>query len=128
MNHTPTIAVVDDDDGVRISLSSLLRSLGYEVRAYGSGPDFLNDRGAGDPDCMITDVQMAPMTGDQLQAELIAAGRRFPLIFMTAFPTEAARLRLLALGACAYLDKPVDGEAMARCVADALRHGRDATS
>jgi FixJ family two-component response regulator len=128
MNHIPTIAVVDDDDGVRISLSSLLRSLGYEVRAYGSGPDFLNDRGAGDPDCMITDVQMAPMTGDQLQAELIAAGRRFPLIFMTAFPTEAARLRLLALGACAYLDKPVDGEAMARCVADALRHGRDATN
>lgn len=122
MNHIPTIAVVDDDDGVRIALSSLLRSLGYEVRAYGSAPEFLNDPRAGDPDCMITDVQMAPMTGDQLQAALIAAGRRFPLIFMTAFPTEAARQRLLALGACAYLDKPVDGEAMARCVADAL-HG-----
>ena len=43
MNHIPTIAVVDDDDGVRIALSSLLRSLGYEVRAYGSGPEFLND-------------------------------------------------------------------------------------
>lgn len=122
MNHTPTIAVVDDDDGVRIALCSLLRSLGYEVRAYGSGPEFLNDPQDGDPDCMITDVQMSPMTGDQLQAELIATGRRFPLIFMTAFPTEAARQRLLALGACAYLDKPVDGEAMARCVADAL-HG-----
>lgn len=121
MNHIPTIAVVDDDDGVRIALSSLLRSLGYEVRAYGSGPEFLNDAHAREPDCMITDVQMSPMTGDQLQAELIAAGRRFPLIFMTAFPTEAAKQRLLALGACAYLDKPVDGEAMARCVAHALQ-------
>lgn len=121
MNHTPTIAVVDDDDGVRIALCSLLRSLGYEVRAYGSGPEFLNDPRGSDPDCMITDVQMSPMTGDQLQAELIASGRRFPLIFMTAFPTEAARQRLLALGACAYLDKPVDGEAMAQCVADALQ-------
>lgn len=121
MNHIPTIAVVDDDDGVRIALSSLLRSLGYEVRAYGSGPEFLNDAHAQEPDCMITDVQMSPMTGDQLQAELIAAGRRFPLIFMTAFPTEAAKRRLLALGACAYLDKPVDGEAMARCVAHALQ-------
>jgi FixJ family two-component response regulator len=121
MNHTPTIAIVDDDDGVRTALSSLLRSLGYEVRAYCSGPEFLNDARAGEPDCMITDVQMAPMTGDQLQAALIAAGRRFPLIFMTAFPTEAARQRLLALGACAYLDKPVDGAAMARCVADALQ-------
>jgi len=66
------------------------------------------------------------MTGDQLQAELIAAGRRFPLIFMTAFPTEAARQRLLALGACAYLDKPVDGEAMARCVAHALQGAQSA--
>ena len=126
MNHTPTIAVVDDDNGVRMSLSSLLRSLGYEVRAYGSGPEFLDDQAAGDPDCMITDVQMAPMTGDQLQGTLIAAGRRFPLIFMTAFPTEAARQRLLGLGACAYLDKPVDGEAMARCVAEALRRGQAA--
>ena len=121
MNHTPTIAVVDDDDGVRIALCSLLRSLGYEVRAYGSVPEFLNDPRIGEPDCMITDVQMSPMSGDQLQAALIAAGRRIPLIFMTAFPTEAARRRLLALGACAYLDKPVDGEAMARCVADALQ-------
>ena len=126
MNHTPTIAVVDDDNGVRMSLSSLLRSLGYEVRAYGSGPEFLDVQAAGDPDCLITDVQMAPMTGDQLQGALIAAGRRFPLIFMTAFPTEAARQRLLGLGACAYLDKPVDGEAMARCVAEALRRGQAA--
>ncbi|MGE8706267.1 MAG: response regulator transcription factor [Achromobacter sp.] len=126
MNHTPTIAVVDDDDGVRIALCSLLRSLGYEVRPYGSGPEFLNDARGSDPDCMITDVQMSPMTGDQLQAELIAAGRRFPLIFMTAFPTEAARQRLLALGACAYLDKPVDGEAMARCVAHALQGAQSA--
>ncbi|QEI06852.1 response regulator [Pigmentiphaga aceris] len=126
MVPTPTIAVVDDDEGVRVSLCSLIRSLGYEVRAYASATAFLDDQGAGDPDCMVTDVQMSPMTGDQLQARLIASGRLFPMIFMTAFPTDAVRNRVMSLGACAYLDKPVDGDAMAGCLAAALHQGRAA--
>ena len=99
-----------------------MRSLRYEVRSYGSAPEFLNDRKIGDPDCMITDIQMPQMTGDQLQAELIAAGRKFPMIFMTAFSTEATRARVMAAGACAYLDKPADGDTIARCLAAALKN------
>jgi FixJ family two-component response regulator len=116
MSNTHTIAIVDDDDGVRGSLTNLLRSLGYEVRGYSSALEFLDDRTAGDPGCMITDVQMPGMTGDQLQAKLIAAGRLFPTIFMTAFPTEATRARVMAAGAIAYLDKPADGDAIVRCL------------
>jgi len=67
------IAIVDDDDGVRQSLSSLVRALGYEVRTYACAADFLAD--AGDPpDCLLTDIQMPQMDGDQLQAELLARG------------------------------------------------------
>ncbi|AMJ61014.1 response regulator transcription factor [Bosea sp. PAMC 26642] len=124
MTGSPTIAIIDDDDGVRTSLASLVRSLGYDVRSYASAPAFLNDREIGDPDCMISDIQMPQMTGDELQAELIAAGRSFPMIFMTAFPTEATRSRVMAAGACAYLDKPADGDAIARYLAAALDHSR----
>ena len=120
MNHVPTIAIVDDDDGVRTSLSSLVRSLGYQVRAYASAPAFLATLGEGDPDCLVSDIQMSPMTGEELQAALIAAERHFPMIFMTAFSTDAIRARMLAAGACAWLEKPVDGDIMARCLADAL--------
>ncbi|WP_437361297.1 response regulator transcription factor [Inquilinus limosus] len=119
MTRTPTIAIVDDDDEIRRSLSSLIRSLGYAVRTYGSGVEFLRDQ-QGDPDCMIADIQMPQMTGDQLQAELIATGRSFPMIFMTAFPTDALRSRVMAAGACAFLDKPHDGETISRCLAAAL--------
>jgi FixJ family two-component response regulator len=117
MDKTATIAIVDDDEGVRSSLTSLLRSLGYEVRSYSSAQDFLDDHKAGDPACMITDIQMPNMTGDQLQAELIASGRSVPMIFMTAFPTEVTRARVMAAGALAYLDKPADDDAIARCLA-----------
>ena len=43
MAKTPVIAIVDDDEGVRTSLASLVRSLGYEARTYGSGGDFLRE-------------------------------------------------------------------------------------
>lgn len=64
MHHTPIIAIVDDDHGVRTSLSNLIRSFGYKVRSYGSALDFLSDTTSCDPDCMVTDIQMPGMTGD----------------------------------------------------------------
>lgn len=123
MNPAPTIAIVDDDDGVRTSLSSLVRSLGHEVRTYGSAVEFLADADAANPECLITDMQMPRMTGAQLLDALVAAGRRFPVIVMTAYPSEATRDRVLAGGAFAYLVKPIDGPTLARCIAAALARG-----
>ena len=118
MVQPPIVAIVDDDEGVRTSLASLVRSLGYDVRTYGSGGDFLQD--SLDPSCMIADVQMPVMTGDELQARLVASGRRFPIIFMTAFPTETVRKRVMAAGAHCYLNKPSGGDEIIRCLEEAL--------
>lgn len=123
MNPAPTIAIVDDDEGVRTSLSSLVRSLGHEVRTYGSAVAFLADADAGDPGCLITDMQMPRMTGAQLLDALAEAGRRFPVIVMTAYPSDTTRDRVLASGAFAYLVKPMDGPTLARCIVAALERG-----
>jgi FixJ family two-component response regulator len=120
MAGPPVIAIVDDDEGVRASLASLVRSLGYEARTYGSGIDFLQDSPDEDPACMIADIQMPRMTGDELHAELIAAGRSFPVIFMTAFPTEPVRQRVMAAGAHCCLGKPTEGDEIIRCLENAL--------
>ena len=120
MAKTPVIAIVDDDEGVRTSLASLVRSLGYEARTYASGGDYLKEPAGDDPACMIADVQMPVMAGDELQARLVAAGRRFPIIFMTAFPTEPIRQRVMAAGAHCYLGKPTGGEEIIRCLQEAL--------
>src|SRR5690242_6008835 len=109
MKHASMIAILDDDEGVRTSLSSLVRSLGHDVCTYASAAAFLANADAGDPDCLITDVQMPGMSGAQLLEALAMAGRRFPVIVMTAFPSDATRQRVLAAGALAYLIKPVEG-------------------
>ncbi|QOG20722.1 MULTISPECIES: response regulator transcription factor [Bradyrhizobium] len=125
MAKNPVIAIVDDDEGVRTSLASLVRSLGYEAHAYESGVDFLQHAPGDDPACMIADIQMPVITGDELQAQLIASGRRFPIIFMTAFPSENVRQRVMAAGAHCYLGKPSSGDEIIRCLEDALA-GHDA--
>ena len=117
MTRTLNVAIVDDDDGVRASLSSLVRSLGHRVRDYGSAAAFLDALPSHAPDCLISDVQMPQMTGEQLQAELAAGGYPFAMVFMTGFPTPDIRRRVLAAGACAYLDKPIDAAAIADCLA-----------
>jgi FixJ family two-component response regulator len=120
MSDEPVIAIVDDDEAVRSSLASLVRSLGYRARTYGSGPDFLRDHLDQEPACMISDIQMPVMTGDELQASLLSAGRRFPIIFLTAFPTEAVKRRVLEAGAHCFLNKPPDGDTIVRCIEEAL--------
>jgi FixJ family two-component response regulator len=117
---TLAIAIVDDDEAVRTTLASLVRSLGYEARTYRSGADFLQERRDEDPACMIADIQMPVMTGDELQARLVEAGRSFPIIFMTAFPTEPVRRRVLEAGAHCYLSKPTGGDEIIRCLEEAL--------
>ncbi|MCW2024347.1 UNVERIFIED_ORG: FixJ family two-component response regulator [Bradyrhizobium japonicum] len=111
---------MDDDEGVRTSLASLVRSIGYEAQAYESGMDFLRQAPGDDPACMIADVQMPVITGDELQAQLIASGRRFPIIFMTAFPSESVRRRVMAAGAHCYLGKPSSGDEIIRYLEEAL--------
>jgi FixJ family two-component response regulator len=120
MAKAPVIAIVDDEQAVRASLASLVRSLGYEVRTYESGDDFLRAAPGEDPACMITDVQMPVMTGDELQARLVAAGRSFPIIFMTGFPSDPVRQRVMAAGAHCYLTKPPCAEEIIRCLDQAL--------
>ncbi len=120
MNPVPLIAVVDDDEAVRGALSSLLRSLGYAVRCYGSPAEFLAEERPEPPACLILDVQMPGMSGPELQAKLLGSGRSIPIIFMTAFPTEAVRRQVMDAGARAYLDKPVDGDTIADHLAATL--------
>src|SRR3954454_17508553 len=106
MSEAPIIAIVDDDEAVRVATASLVRSIGYTARTYASGKDFLRSCAQEEPSCLISDVQMPEMSGPELQDELTAAGRRMPIIFITAFPDEALRRRVLAAGASCFLSKP----------------------
>lgn len=120
MTPPSIIAVVDDDEAIRVALRSLLRSLGYEVRLFEDAPSFLADARMNPPDCVLTDIQMPGMNGLDLQREVRRTMPRLPVIVITAFPEEAIRRQALADGALGFLSKPFDAAAIIRCLSEAL--------
>jgi len=114
------ISIVDDDESVRETTSSLIRSLGFYASAFASAEEFLLSERLSDTACLITDLQMQGMSGVELQSRLLAEGRQMPIIFMTAFPEERVRKNVLDAGAIGFLSKPFDEECLIDCLDRAL--------
>lgn len=113
------ISIVDDDESVRESTKTLVRSFGYAARAFASAEEFLgSDIEA--TRCLILDVHMKGLSGIDLQRRLIAEGRATRVIFMTAFPDERIRAAALNAGAIAFLSKPFSDERLWSCIGAAL--------
>jgi FixJ family two-component response regulator len=124
MSQIPLISVVDDDEGLREALQSLLRSVGLRVAVFASAEDFWHSGPLHDTACLIVDVRMPRMSGLELQQQLITAHRTIPIIFITAHGNADARARALSAGAVAFLDKPFNDEVLLRAVQAALHGGR----
>lgn len=121
MSKVTVISIVDDDECVREATDCLVRSLGYAAVSFASAEDFLASECLHDTDCLITDVQMPGMSGVELHSRLLADGHRTPVIFITAFPDETVRERVLEAGACGYLGKPFKEESLIDCLDAALK-------
>ena len=124
MSKTPMITIVDDDEAVRESTKSLVRSLGYNAYAFASAEEFLDSK-LDDCSCLILDVQMKGISGVELQSRLVAQGRRTPIIFVTAFPDERTRERAIDAGAIGFLYKPVSNEKLEKFLDLALANTID---
>jgi FixJ family two-component response regulator len=116
----PVISIVDDDASVRASMNNFLRSLGYAVHTFRSAEEFLGSTRLNDTSCVISDVQMSPMNGFELLANMRVRGYAVPFIFITAFPDESVRARALLAGAASFLAKPFAMPKLVACLHAAL--------
>lgn len=110
------VAIVDDDENVRLATCNLLRSLGCDVRGYPSAEAFLTSGCLGDVGCVISDVRMPGMDGIEMQRKLREMKSGLPIIFISAFCSNAMREEALTNGALCFLDKPVSGDAILACL------------
>jgi two-component system, LuxR family, response regulator FixJ len=117
----PLISVVDDDESVRESLESLIKSVGLGVKTFASAEAFLESEVLVTTDCVITDVRMPGMGGLDLQRRLAISQRHLPVIFITAHGSdEDVAARALRAGAVDYLLKPLTEDAVLGAVNTAL--------
>jgi len=111
---------VDDDDAIRDSISSLIRSVGLRALVFPSAEGFLGSNWMYDSDCLILDVRMPGLSGLELQSRLAAMGASIPVIFATAHYDDDVRKRALDQGAVACLRKPFTDGALFKAVYSAL--------
>jgi two-component system response regulator FixJ len=102
------IAVVDDEEEVRMALERMLRTAGYIVATFASAEALLNSDRLRDIRCLISDIRMPEMSGLDLQSRLSEECYPIPTIFITAHGDESIRIRATETGAVALLEKPFD--------------------
>lgn len=120
------IAVVDDDELVRESLSDCMESAGFSVEGFASAEEFLASNSGQntaclilDIACLILDIQLPGVTGLELQRRLGDPARP-PIVFVTANATDANREMALKMGAKGFLSKPVRCQELVNAVRAAI--------
>ena len=114
------IAIVDDDESIRIATRSLVRSLGLTAHTFASAEEFLQSEHVDECSCVISDVQMPGLSGIDLQSRLAAEGRDTPVILMTAFADQVVESRAMKAGAVCFLRKPFEGQTLVKCLEEVL--------
>jgi len=120
--ENPIVYIVDDDELMRTSLSSLLRSIGLRVQTFESTGGVLDEHRDEVPSCLILDVRLRGESGLEFQ-RLIATRNelRIPIIFMTAHGDIEMSVEAMKAGALDFLAKPFRNQDMIDAVTSALK-------
>jgi FixJ family two-component response regulator len=121
---TAKVFVVDDDESVRDSLRSLIRSAGLSVETFGSAQQFLDSARSDEPSCLVLDVRLPGLNGLDLQRRLAATNIETPIIFITGHGDIPMSVRAMKAGAVEFLTKPFRDEDLLDAIHQALELDR----
>jgi FixJ family two-component response regulator len=120
----PTVFVIDDDDLVRNSIQGMLKSIGLRSQTFGTPQEFLRNKHTDGPSCLILDVRLPGVSGLDFQRELVDAGVRIPIIFITGHGDIPMSVRAMKSGAVEFLTKPFRDQDLLDAINQALDRDR----
>lgn len=123
MERPGPVYLVDDDPSVLASLSALLETSGFSVRAFPSAMAFLQAE-IPTEGCLVVDLKMPGMSGLELQRRLVAQAAQLPVIFITAYGDVGPAVEAMKLGAIDFIEKPYDDELLLDTVRRGLERNR----
>ena len=116
-----TVYIVDDEDLIRTSLASLLRSMGLETRDFPTTSAFLAAPKGPGAACLVLDVRLRGESGLAFQQTLASRGLgAMPVIFMSGHGDVPMTVRAMKAGARDFLEKPFRDQDMIDAVVAAL--------
>lgn len=120
----PAVFIVDDDASVRRSIQDLLSSVALRSEAFASPQEFLDNKPADCPGCLVLDVRLPGMSGLDCQRRLAEAGVTIPIIFITGHADVPMTVRAMKSGAVEFLMKPFRPQELLDAVQQAIDRDR----
>jgi len=99
------ILVIDDEQGIRNLLDTLLRRKGYDVILSANGQKGLELFRRERPDVIVLDLKMPGMDGLTVLQQIRSLDPKKPVIVLTGTGTAEAEQKVRALGATEYVEK-----------------------
>ena len=111
MSDPKSVLIVDDTPANIHVIKSILQG-DYKIKAATSGEKALQIVGKAPPDLILLDVMMPEMDGYEVCRQLKAdpSTAAIPVLFVTGHADDEEQAKGMALGAVAYIAKPVDPE------------------
>ena len=125
MGEHARILVVDDDEGIRETLSAILQDEGYEVDTAESGKEAILKSNAGFYNLALIDVRLLDMQGTELLIRIKTTVPRMRKIIITGYPTVHNAMEAVNRNADAYLLKPFDMGKLLFVIKDQLRKQKE---
>ena len=118
----PRVLLVDDEEGVRVSLEALL-DRDFQVTSVASGEAAIDELARFHPEVVLLDVRLLPsMSGLDALGHIKAFDERIQVVMITAFASLATLNEALRRGAFGYLVKPFPRRDLEVMVRNALAH------
>lgn len=121
----PVVAVLDDEENIRVALRRLLSLRGYTILTFETGRDLICAVGSGfGIRCVILDLHMPEMNGFDILEQLAGNADSVPIVVITGHDQAGNSERARRLGAHSYLTKPVDAEQLVSILDDITKTKR----
>ena len=106
------IAIVDDEQDMRQSISQWLALSGYDTETFASAEDALKSLGPEYPGIVISDIKMPGMDGMQFLKKLMGNDSALPVIMITGHGDVPMAVEAMRVGAFDFLEKPFNPDRM----------------
>jgi two-component system alkaline phosphatase synthesis response regulator PhoP len=120
------ILLVEDEPGLRITLSDRLHSEGYQVETAADGEEGLERAAGGSFDLIVLDIMLPRKSGLDVCRDLRQRGFTTPILMLTARGQTVDKVIGLKLGADDYLTKPFEMPELLARIEALLRRARQA--
>jgi len=116
----PLVVIIDDDQAARDSMEQVIRLRDFATQVFSSAEAALAWPSLADADCIISDVKMPGMDGEELLAEIIRRKYRCPVIMITGHGRISMAVRCLKTGAYDFVEKPYESDVLLASVRRAV--------